>query len=119
VRRTPPVQPGGRERMKDNLFCADEAAASYKCLDQHPDDRDKCSEFFRAYKECKRRWVRRGAARCTRPLVGIRAHPAWAGGAERPAERGARGGAPQDVLRPVKATAPARSVSAGRCVHAG
>lgn len=28
-----------------------------KCLDKNGYDRDKCTDFFRAYKECKKQWL--------------------------------------------------------------
>ena len=52
-------QPRGRERMDDNRFCAAEADASYQCLDKNKYDRTKCQDFFTAYRECKKKWVRR------------------------------------------------------------
>ena len=53
-----PPSSRSRERMADNRFCADEADASFKCLERHAYDRDRCAEAFAAYKECKKRWVR-------------------------------------------------------------
>jgi hypothetical protein len=29
------------------------------CLNRHDYDRDKCLDFFQAYRDCKKEWVRR------------------------------------------------------------
>ena len=58
-------QPRGRERMDDNRFCAAEADASYQCLDKNQYDRTKCQDFFTAYRECKKKWVRPRTVACT------------------------------------------------------
>ena len=34
-----------------------EADRSYKCLDENNYDREKCQEYFQAYKECKKKMV--------------------------------------------------------------
>ncbi|KAG9312982.1 hypothetical protein JVU11DRAFT_6420 [Chiua virens] len=38
--------------------CEDASKASLACMDQNGHNRDKCMEYFRAYKDCKRAWVR-------------------------------------------------------------
>lgn len=38
--------------------CEEAAKASYKCLDRFDYDRDKCTDFFQAYRDCKKSWVR-------------------------------------------------------------
>ncbi|KAI9505850.1 hypothetical protein BX070DRAFT_178098, partial [Coemansia spiralis] len=37
--------------------CAIESKASMKCMDEHNYDKDLCSEYFAAYRECKKLWV--------------------------------------------------------------
>ncbi|EDQ90037.1 uncharacterized protein MONBRDRAFT_16818 [Monosiga brevicollis MX1] len=37
-------------------MCAQEKAASYACLDRNAYDRTKCTAFFDAYNECRKRW---------------------------------------------------------------
>lgn len=37
--------------------CAKAAKASGMCMDQNDYDRDKCQDFFQAYRDCKRAWV--------------------------------------------------------------
>ncbi|KAI0923826.1 hypothetical protein AcV5_009267 [Taiwanofungus camphoratus] len=40
--------------------CEDAAKASMNCLNRHDYDRDKCLDFFQAYRDCKKAWVCRG-----------------------------------------------------------
>ncbi|KAI6154311.1 hypothetical protein EDD17DRAFT_1738299, partial [Pisolithus thermaeus] len=37
--------------------CEDAAKASLKCMDRNQYDKDKCQDFFQAYRDCKRAWV--------------------------------------------------------------
>ncbi|KAI0704306.1 hypothetical protein BC835DRAFT_1262118 [Cytidiella melzeri] len=37
--------------------CEEAAKASYKCLDKFDYDRDKCTDFFQAYRDCKKTWM--------------------------------------------------------------
>ncbi|KAL5499858.1 hypothetical protein EMCRGX_G011323 [Ephydatia muelleri] len=48
---------GDRSRWSDPKFnpCLEEAKASYKCMDDNNYDRDACLEYFKSYKECKKR----------------------------------------------------------------
>eukprot|EP00731_Ephydatia_muelleri_P012042 Em0006g936a len=50
---------GDRSRWSDPKFnpCLEEAKASYKCMDDNNYDRDACLEYFKSYKECKKRMV--------------------------------------------------------------
>ncbi|KAI8324432.1 hypothetical protein GQ54DRAFT_62895 [Martensiomyces pterosporus] len=48
------------ENKKSSKFmdpCAIEAKASFKCLDENNYDKNLCSEYFAAYRECKQMWV--------------------------------------------------------------
>ncbi|KAJ2848142.1 hypothetical protein IWW36_003479 [Coemansia brasiliensis] len=48
------------ENKKSSRFmdpCSIEAKASYKCLDRNNYDKDRCSAYFAAYRECKQMWV--------------------------------------------------------------
>ena len=38
--------------------CAEASKASMDCLNRHDYDRDKCLDFFQAYRDCKKEWVR-------------------------------------------------------------
>jgi cytochrome c oxidase assembly protein subunit 23 len=38
--------------------CAAASKASMDCLNRHNYDRDKCLDFFQAYRDCKGAWVR-------------------------------------------------------------
>jgi len=38
--------------------CAEASKASMDCLNRHDYDRDKCLNFFQAYRDCKKEWVR-------------------------------------------------------------
>lgn len=38
--------------------CEDASKASLACMDQNDYNRDKCMEYFQAYRDCKRAWVR-------------------------------------------------------------
>ena len=44
--------------MTLNSPCEEATKASYKCLDKFDYDRDKCTDFFQAYRDCKKAWVR-------------------------------------------------------------
>lgn len=43
--------------------CMEESKASMKCLDENNYDKSKCKMYFEAYKECKKAWNDRKAAR--------------------------------------------------------
>ncbi|TFK51768.1 hypothetical protein OE88DRAFT_1628916 [Heliocybe sulcata] len=43
--------------------CQDAAKASYDCLNRHDYERDKCLDFFQAYRDCKKAWVSDGRLR--------------------------------------------------------
>ena len=43
--------------MTGTFPCVQEAKASYKCMDDNNYDRDACLEYFKSYKECKKRMV--------------------------------------------------------------
>ena len=38
--------------------CKAASKASMDCLDKNDYDRDKCLEYFQAYRDCKKAWVR-------------------------------------------------------------
>ncbi|KAF8587849.1 hypothetical protein K439DRAFT_1407045 [Ramaria rubella] len=50
--------------------CDHASKASMDCLNRNDYDRDKCTEFFRAYRECKASWLeqRREDRRAGRPV---------------------------------------------------
>ena len=37
--------------------CEDATKASMDCMNRHNYDRDKCLDFFQAYRDCKKIWV--------------------------------------------------------------
>ncbi|CCD23467.1 Cox23p NDAI_0B04330 [Naumovozyma dairenensis CBS 421] len=37
--------------------CQESSQMSFKCLDRNNFDRDKCHEYFDAYRECKKQWL--------------------------------------------------------------
>ncbi|RKP05433.1 hypothetical protein THASP1DRAFT_4423, partial [Thamnocephalis sphaerospora] len=37
--------------------CEKESRASFRCMEDHPGDRDKCMAHFQAYRDCKKIWV--------------------------------------------------------------
>ncbi|KAH7914843.1 hypothetical protein BJ138DRAFT_999192 [Hygrophoropsis aurantiaca] len=37
--------------------CEDAAKASMKCMDRNSYDREKCMDFFQAYRDCKKEWL--------------------------------------------------------------
>ena len=37
--------------------CAEASKASMDCMNHHDYDRDKCLDYFRAYRDCKKAWV--------------------------------------------------------------
>ncbi|KAH9991132.1 hypothetical protein BJV77DRAFT_946650, partial [Russula vinacea] len=37
--------------------CAEASKASMDCLNRHDYDRDKCLDFFQAYRDCKKAWM--------------------------------------------------------------
>ncbi|EPQ56484.1 hypothetical protein GLOTRDRAFT_26747, partial [Gloeophyllum trabeum ATCC 11539] len=45
-----------RNRFPDSP-CEAAAKASYDCLNRHDYVRDKCLDFFQAYRDCKKAWV--------------------------------------------------------------
>ncbi|KAI0091709.1 hypothetical protein BDY19DRAFT_991388 [Irpex rosettiformis] len=47
----------GRQSSKFVDPCEEAAKASYKCLDRFDYDRDKCTDFFQAYRDCKKVWM--------------------------------------------------------------
>ena len=55
----------GLKRFKDQRTnpCLKESKASMKCLDENNYDKNKCAMYFEAYKECKKSWNERKAAR--------------------------------------------------------
>lgn len=38
--------------------CQESAKMSFNCLDRNDYDRDKCKEYFDAYRECKKQWLK-------------------------------------------------------------
>jgi cytochrome c oxidase assembly protein subunit 23 len=38
--------------------CQESANMSVKCLEMNNFDRDMCTEYFKAYRECKKEWMR-------------------------------------------------------------
>ncbi|KAJ3553613.1 hypothetical protein NM688_g3513 [Phlebia brevispora] len=49
--------------------CEDAAKASMECLNRHDYNRDKCTDFFQAYRDCKKTWMdqRKADRRAGRP----------------------------------------------------
>lgn len=45
---------GRTDLLKDSL-CADASAASLACLEKNSTQRELCSSFFTAYRECKKK----------------------------------------------------------------
>ncbi|KAI0731178.1 hypothetical protein C8Q76DRAFT_717900 [Earliella scabrosa] len=37
--------------------CAEASKASMDCMNHHDYDRDKCLDYFRAYRDCKKAWM--------------------------------------------------------------
>ncbi|KAG6332519.1 hypothetical protein ID866_6569 [Astraeus odoratus] len=37
--------------------CEEAAKASLTCMDQNEYNKDKCQDFFQAYRDCKRAWL--------------------------------------------------------------
>ncbi|EMD38845.1 hypothetical protein CERSUDRAFT_47802 [Gelatoporia subvermispora B] len=37
--------------------CTEASKASMACMDRNDYDRDKCMDFFRAYRDCKKEWL--------------------------------------------------------------
>ncbi|KAG7002126.1 hypothetical protein G7Y79_00028g061470 [Physcia stellaris] len=37
--------------------CQDAATRSLKCLHRNGGDRDMCSDYFQAYRDCKKQWT--------------------------------------------------------------
>ncbi|KAF9245232.1 hypothetical protein BU15DRAFT_41205 [Melanogaster broomeanus] len=37
--------------------CEDASKASLSCMDRNGYNRDKCMQYFQAYKDCKRAWI--------------------------------------------------------------
>ncbi|KZV71562.1 hypothetical protein PENSPDRAFT_605680 [Peniophora sp. CONT] len=49
-----------KRRRYDSEFadpCAEASKASMDCLNRNDYDRDKCLDFFRAYRDCKSAWM--------------------------------------------------------------
>ncbi|TVY28916.1 Cytochrome c oxidase-assembly factor cox-23, mitochondrial, partial [Lachnellula hyalina] len=40
--------------------CQEAADRSLKCLHRNGGDRDMCTDYFQAYRDCKKQWVSRG-----------------------------------------------------------
>ncbi|KAK7565806.1 cysteine alpha-hairpin motif superfamily, partial [Phyllosticta citricarpa] len=38
--------------------CQEAASRSIRCLHRNGGDRDLCSDYFQAYRDCKKQWVR-------------------------------------------------------------
>ncbi|PSR72799.1 hypothetical protein PHLCEN_2v11296 [Hermanssonia centrifuga] len=59
-----------RPRTKFVDPCEDAAKASLTCMDHHSYDRDKCSDFFQVYRDCKKQWMeeRKADRRAGRPV---------------------------------------------------
>jgi len=51
---SPVSSPTHTNASKMNTACADLAASSYKCLENHNGDGNNCTEHFKAYKACKK-----------------------------------------------------------------
>nr|GAT46759.1 predicted protein [Mycena chlorophos] len=47
----------GQEASKFVDPCAAAAKASLKCMDLNDYDRDKCMDYFEAYRDCKAAWL--------------------------------------------------------------
>ncbi|ELU43701.1 CHCH domain-containing protein [Rhizoctonia solani AG-1 IA] len=48
----------GRETVSKFIDpCEGASKASYACLNKHNFDRDKCMEYFEAYRDCKAAWL--------------------------------------------------------------
>jgi len=60
-----PQRPGTPRKWTDRgvNFCLDEANASYKCLSDNGYDKDKCEEYFEAYRNCKKEFNKLKAER--------------------------------------------------------
>jgi len=47
-------------RHSDSQFidpCAAASKASMECLNRHDYDKSKCSDYFQAYRDCKKLWI--------------------------------------------------------------
>ena len=55
----PDIKSTFSQKGKSKFFdpCAEASKASMKCLDRNDYDKEKCADFFRAYRECKSRWL--------------------------------------------------------------
>ncbi|OBZ73742.1 Cytochrome c oxidase-assembly factor COX23, mitochondrial [Grifola frondosa] len=53
--------------------CEDASKASMDCLNRNEYDRDKCLDFFQAYRDCKKTWIeqRKADRRAGRPHLDI------------------------------------------------
>lgn len=47
---------GDPRAFNHGMFCDEERQNSMNCLDVNNYDKTKCSEFFQAYKDCKKTW---------------------------------------------------------------
>ncbi|EIW79252.1 hypothetical protein CONPUDRAFT_60192 [Coniophora puteana RWD-64-598 SS2] len=43
--------------LTSSFPCEGAAKASMKCMDKNNYDRDKCLDFFQAYRDCKKTWL--------------------------------------------------------------
>ncbi|KZT10076.1 uncharacterized protein LAESUDRAFT_645560 [Laetiporus sulphureus 93-53] len=61
----------GKQDTKFVDPCERASKASMDCMNRHDFDRDKCLDFFRAYRDCKKDWLdqRRADRRAGRPSV--------------------------------------------------
>ncbi|KAL0065828.1 Mitochondrial copper homeostasis protein [Marasmius tenuissimus] len=59
----------GKEASKFTDPCADASKASMACLNKYDYDRDKCLDYFQAYRDCKKAWLeqRKADRRAGRP----------------------------------------------------
>ncbi|KAI0641941.1 hypothetical protein C8Q79DRAFT_986467 [Trametes meyenii] len=46
----------GKEVSKFVDPCAEASKASMDCMNHHDYDRDKCLDYFQAYRDCKKAW---------------------------------------------------------------
>lgn len=62
----------GSKRNSEYLDpCQEAATRSWKCLHRNNGDRDMCSDYFQAYRDCKKQWTteRKAAKRKAGELV--------------------------------------------------
>jgi cytochrome c oxidase assembly protein subunit 23 len=46
-----------KERTRFMDPCAKQSQASFRCLEENFGDRDKCMDYFQAYRDCKKIWA--------------------------------------------------------------